>query len=63
MPLPQHQKPQQLPNHDNSQNPNFKLAFEWFEKERGGRMVNYITINKAARKGLHHEQRVKQKRQ
>eukprot|EP00957_Ditylum_brightwellii_P036413 2756806-Ditylum_brightwellii.AAC.1 len=61
MPLPQHQKSQQPPNHNTSQNPNFKPALEWFEKERGGRAVNYITINKTAEKALHHGQHAKRK--
>jgi hypothetical protein len=36
--------------HDNRHNPNFELALKWFERERQGRVVNQITINKTARK-------------
>ena len=36
--------------HDNRHNPNFEPALKWFERERKGRAVNQITINKTARK-------------
>ena len=36
--------------HDNRHNPNFEPALKGFEKERRGRVVNQITINKTARK-------------
>eukprot|EP00957_Ditylum_brightwellii_P165648 12610513-Ditylum_brightwellii.AAC.1 len=61
---PPPQLPQRYNNynsHYNCPNPSFKPAFERFEKEGGGGAVNYITINKAARKGLHHEQHAKRK--
>eukprot|EP00957_Ditylum_brightwellii_P114797 8753976-Ditylum_brightwellii.AAC.1 len=32
--------------HDKRHNPNFEPTLKWFEKERGGKAVNYITINK-----------------
>eukprot|EP00957_Ditylum_brightwellii_P184435 14047997-Ditylum_brightwellii.AAC.1 len=36
--------------HDNHDNPNFEPALKWFEKERRGRVANYITINKMVKK-------------
>eukprot|EP00957_Ditylum_brightwellii_P003071 234616-Ditylum_brightwellii.AAC.1 len=55
--LPQLQ--QHYNNHCIQHNPFFWPAIEQFEKERGGRVVNYTTINKSTRKGLHHEQHAK----
>ena len=36
--------------HDNRHNPNFEPVLKWFEKERRGKAVNYITINKMVKK-------------
>eukprot|EP00957_Ditylum_brightwellii_P187461 14276736-Ditylum_brightwellii.AAC.1 len=59
MPFPQQQNRQNHHNcqtHDNSNYPNFEPTVKGFEKERKGRAVKHITINKMVKKALHHGQ-------